>query len=352
MPSSAFLQLQSAAQHQSLVDIKRVLAALTPEEKAACWAIPNVIAQILEPMKLEGQAMTWIPGLQLIEMLVLAGAPVPPLATSPDGPLSPLQIAVSPTWLPHDASTWPLKGGELEIARRVLGLLVSRSSAQVPANGLSFDQWSELDPWACLLSCGPCHGLACDLVEAGVFPAAIERPVGGKVSQWPLCPLQELLSQKPVDVQARVWCAVLDNGYRLPAVLDEEPTLHHFCGLDMRPGAPLLKAALQQGLDPRALNAEHQTVLEGALSVISPSLYDAVVLLDHDLALLDDRSSDGRTVYVVLMETLKAAQSHTVVGLDDPMVANLGPRARAYRRSAQLNEGLPAAKPSGQRGRF
>lgn len=176
--------------------------------------------------------------------------------------------------------------------------------------------------------------------------------MGRRGSAWPPCPLQEMLSEKPVDIQAQVWCAVMERGYRLPPVLDNEPTLHHFCGLDMRPGAPLLKAALQQGLNPRSKNTENQSALECALSVMAPSLYDAVALLDHDMALLDEPSSDGRTVYVVLLETLKGAQAHTVVGLDDPAVANLGARARAYRRGAQIDERLPAAEILEPRARF
>lgn len=342
MPSSALLQLQHAARAQSLVDIKRVLSSLSAQEKAQCWAVPDVVLKVMETMGLEGQAMTWIPGLQLVEMLVEAGAPVPPLATAVDQPLSPLQVAVSPSWLPHDATTYPLKPGELTIAKRVLGLLASRSGTHVPSEGLTFDEWKGLDPWACLLACAPCHGLACDLVEAGVLQAWVDRPAGAKIFQWPLCPLAELASAMEIGFQARTWTVVLAQGHRLPPMINDEPALHYFCGLDLRPGAPALVGALNQGLDPRARNQEGESALEASVLMPAPSVEDWMALVSHDIRLLDEPSSDGRTVYAVVVEGLRTLDLAMVE--DGAKVKAFGDQVRAHRRAQQLDEHLPAPK--------
>lgn len=352
MPSIALQRLQTAARQQSLVELKHVLATLSPTEKAECWAIPNAMGRILKSMELKGEAMTWIPALQFIEVLVLAGAPVPPLANRPGRALSPLQIAVSPAWLPHDATTYELKPGEVGIAKRVLTLLASRSGAQVPPEGLTFDQWQTLDPWACLLKCGPCHGLACDLVEEGVFPAWVDRPRAARLSQWPACPLVELVTELTFPDQAPVWTAVLLRRRPvLPAQIDGAPALHYFCGLDDRPGAPALRAALALGLDPRAVNDQKQSVLELGCDIPAGSLDDWEALISHDITLVDEPSSDGRTVYALLVEALGKGSEWVVEQM--PAVQALQARLRAYRREQLLEEQLPAASPRlGTGGRF
>lgn len=352
MPSIALQRLQTAARQQSLVELKHVLATLSSTEKAECWTVPDILSQVLSHMRLESQAMTWIPALQFIELLVLAGAPVSPLANRPGQALSGLQIAVSPSWLPHDATIYELKPGEVAIAKRVLTLLSSRSGAQVPPEGLTFAQWQELDPWACLLKCSPCHGLACDLVEEGVFPAWVDRPKDARVSQWPACPLVELVTELTFTDQAPVWTAVLlRRRPALPAQIDGAPALHYFCGLDDRPGAPALRAALALGLDPRAVNDQKQSVLELGCDMPAGSLDDWEALVSHDITLVDEPSSDGRTVYALLMEALGRGSEWVVEQM--PAVQALQARLRAYRREQLLEEQLPAASPRmGTGGRF
>jgi len=330
-------RLFKACETLSPACVAAALNALTEKQKEQCWAQPDILVHLMGAMQVNCQAAGWVPALEVVAMLVEAGAPVPPSNTQGN---SPLQVATSPTWLPFDAQYSALSQAEEDVAAWSLRTVIkAMPAAQLPTEGLDFEQWSQLEPLARMLQCHACHALAQRLVEEGVVPAWVTRPSGARLAQWPECPTADLWEVAHVDVQARLWTHALGRGFRLPTVFRRAPALHFFCGMDLRLGAPVLKAALLAGYDPRAKNAEGQSALEHAIGLVASNPQDWAALLAHDLTLLDVASSDGRTVYACLMEAFAgpAIEEATGASLEaQPSLMNLRQRVLAYRSSVDL----------------
>ncbi len=347
MRHSPLLRLQCAAATLDTLAARVLLTGKASSRLKKPLAQPRAMEDLLGRVNtnftgsLLDSKFSWMRALRFVDILLAGGMQSAPLSTTPAGALSALQLVLSQAWLPPS----PLTSSEVVEAGHILARLASSAGEpRVPAEGLSFDQWCALDPLAILLRASSTQPVACQLLEQHGWPAETLRPSGAKLSQWPPCAVQALATRASIDVQSRVWVCALTKGYRPPPVLDGMPTAHYFCGMDLRPGAPVLKAALDAGYDPWATNDDKQTALEAAIVALLPSGEDWAALLNHDLTLLDAPSSDGRTVYAVLMDAFrsKVLEESGQTPATAPAAFAVWDRARAYRRSQQLDEHLPA----------